>query len=408
MAKTFIYKARDKSGNLVRGALEAESKNDLVDKLQKKDYFVISLKAKGRFPISLENQFERFTPVSSTEKLTFYIQFANLINSGLPILTALKVLADQISNVRLKAVLDNVCRQIESGANLSDCLENQGGFFPPLLVHMVRAGEASGSLANVLTRFSQFAEEDFDLRQKVSSALFYPAILTFASAALIVFITSFVVPNFVLIFKKANVILPLPTRILNTLGVALRDNGILFLITIFILSFVLKYLINSNKGRFIFDRFKLSIPLVGLIVLRLCISRFSRTLATMDSSGVPILKSLEVSKEVMGNKAIAKKVEASCRMVEEGSTLAEALRQTKQFPEDALQMVSAGEQSGNLSGMLLKLSDYYDKLIDYQLKRLVSIIEPLFLVVIGAIVAFIMVSMLLPVFDMVKVIRSMR
>ncbi len=408
MAKTFIYKARDKSGNLVRGALEAESKSDLVDKLQKKDYFVISLKVKGRFPISLENQFERFTPVSSTEKLTFYIQFANLINSGLPILTALKVLADQISNIRLKAVLDDVCRQIESGANLSDCLENQGGFFPALLVHMVRAGEASGSLANVLTRFSQFAEEDFDLRQKVSSALFYPAILTFASAALIVFITSFVVPNFVLIFKKANVILPLPTRILNSLGVTLRDNGILFLITIFILGFVLKYLINSNKGRFIFDRFKLSIPLVGLIVLRLSISRFSRTLATMDSSGVPILKSLEVSKEVMGNKAIAKKVEASCKMVEEGSTLAEALRQTHQFPEDTLQMVSAGEQSGNLSGMLLKLSDYYDKLIDYQLKRLVSIIEPLFLVIIGAIVAFIMVSMLLPVFDMVKVIRSMR
>lgn len=408
MTKTFIYKARDKSGSLVRGSLEAESKSDLVDKLQKKDYFVISLRAKGQFPISLESQLERFTPVSSTDKLTFYIQFANLINSGLPILTALKVLAGQISNVKLKAVLDNVCRQIESGASLSDCLENQNGFFPALLIHMVRAGETSGSLGNVLTRFAQFAEEDFDLRQKVSSALFYPAILTFASAALIIFITSFVVPNFVLIFEKANVILPLPTRILNSLGVTLRDNGILFLITIFILGFVLKYLINSKRGRFIFDKLKLNTPFVGLIVLRLSISRFSRTLATMDSSGVPILKSLEISKEVMGNKVIAKRVETSCRKVEEGSTLAEALRQTNQFPEDTLQMVSAGEQSGNLSGMLLKLSDYYDKLIDYQLKRLVSIIEPLFLVIIGCIVAFIMVSMLLPVFDMVKVMRAMR
>ena len=408
MAKIFIYKARDKSGNLVRGTLEAESKSDLVDKLQKKSYFVISLKVKGRFPISLESQLERFTPVSSTEKLTFYIQFANLINSGLPILTALKILSNQISNSRLKTVLDNVCREIESGASLSDCLENQGGFFPALLVHMVRAGETSGSLANVLTRFVQFAEEDFDLRQKVNSALFYPAILTFASAALIVFITSFVVPNFVKIFTKANVALPLPTRILNSIGVTLRDNGILFLITIFILSFVLKYLINSDKGRFYFDKFKLSLPLVGSIVLRLSISRFSRTLATMDSSGVPILKSLEISKEVMGNKVIAKKVEVSCKMVEEGSTLAEALRKTNQFPEDTLQMISAGEQSGNLSGMLLKLSDYYDKLIDYQLKRLVSIIEPLFLVIIGCIVAFIMTSMLLPVFDMVKVIRSLK
>ncbi len=408
MSPIFIYKARDKQGALVKGTLEAVSQDDFLDKLNKMGYLVISLKQKTTSTLKLGGILDKFTTISATEKLLFYIQFANLIQSSLPILTALKTLSAEVKNRRFKLVLEDVVHKIESGSSLSEALSNHPGIFSLLLVHMVKAGEASGALAVVLTRFSKFAEEDYDLRQRVKGALFYPVLLSIASAALIIFITSFVVPSFVAIFQKAKVKLPISTRILYWLGMALRSHWLLFLITIFIFIFVLKWIINTKKGRLIFDTLKLNLPLLGDVFRKLCISRFSRTLATLDASGVPILKSLEISKEVMGNKLIEKTLEAGSQLVEQGSTLAESLRTTNQFPEEALQMISAGEQGGNLAPMLSKLSDYYEKLIDYRLKRLVSIIEPAFLVIVGGIVAFIMASMLMPIFDMVKVIRAMR
>jgi type IV pilus assembly protein PilC len=408
MSQLFIYKARDAKGNLIKGVLEAVSEEALLDRLHKMGYLVINLKPQRVLEYPFKDFLNKCTIITATEKLIFYIQFANLIQSGLPILTALKTIASEMANVRFKLILESLIRQIESGTSLSEALANHSNVFPQLLIHMVKAGETSGALSNVLVRFAQFAEEDYDLRQKVRSALFYPILLSVASAALIVFITSFVVPSFVAIFQKANVVLPLSTRILYWFGMAIRNYWIIFLIAIFILFFVLKFIIHLPKGRLIFDGAKLKIGFVGDIFRRLSVSRFSRTLATMDASGVPILKSLEISKEVMGNAHIAKLIEASIKLVEQGSTLSEALKVTRQFPEEALQMIFAGEQSGNLSAMLFKLSDYYDRLIDYRLKRLISIIEPLFLVVVGGIVAFIMSSMLLPIFDMVKVIRSLR
>ncbi|MBU2541598.1 MAG: type II secretion system F family protein [Candidatus Omnitrophica bacterium] len=408
MSGVFVYKARDKKGNLIKGNFQAESQNEAIDKLHKMDYLVIDLRAKGVAGININDWFNRFSSISQTEKLIFYIQFANLIHSGLPILGTLTTLAGQITNKRFKAVLENIARQIESGSSLSKALDNQGRVFPKLLVHMVKAGETSGKLSDVLARFSQFAESDFELRSKVKSALFYPALLTVASAALIIFITSFVVPNFITIFQKANINLPLSTRILNNVGISIRSHWLLFLIAIFILIFVLKWIINTKKGRIYFDGLKLKLPLLGSIFRRLSISRFSRTLATMEASGVPILKSLEVSKEVMGNVVISRTIEASMRLVEEGAMLSESLKMSGHFPADVLQMISAGEQSGNIAEMCFKLSDYYERLIDYHLRRLISFIEPLFLLIIGGIVAFIMASMLMPVFDMVKVIRALK
>ncbi|MEW6008534.1 MAG: type II secretion system F family protein [Candidatus Omnitrophota bacterium] len=408
MSPIFAYKARDKQGALVKGILEAGSQDELIDKLHKMGYLVISLGQKSSPAFKLDFLLDKFTTISITEKLLFYIQFANLIQSSLPILTALKTLSSEIKNRRFKLVLEDVVKKIESGLSLSEALANHSEVFSGLLVHMVKAGEASGALAQVLTRFSKFAEEDYDLRQRVKAALFYPVLLSLASAALIIFITSFVVPSFVAIFQKAKVKLPISTRFLYWLGMALRSNWFLFLISIFLFIFVLKWIINTKKGRLIFDSFKLNLPLLGDVFRKLSISRFSRTLATLDASGVPILKSLEISKEVMGNKLIEKTIEAGSQLVEQGSTLYEALRTTNQFPEEALQMISAGEQGGNLAPMLSKLSDYYEKLIDYRLKRLVSIIEPAFLVIVGGVVAFIMASMLMPIFDMVKVIRAMK
>lgn len=408
MSQFFVYKARDKQGVLVKGSLEAASQDELIDKLHKMGYLVVSLRQKTSSTFKLGVFLDAFTTISATEKLLFYIQFANLIQSSLPILTALKTLSAEVRNRRFKLLLEDVVKKIESGSSLSEALGNHPDIFSGLLVHMVKAGEASGALAQVLTRFSKFAEEDYDLRQRVKGALFYPVLLSLASAALIIFITSFVVPSFVAIFQKANVKLPISTRFLYWLGMALRSNWFLFLIAIFIFIFVLKWIINTKKGRLFFDTFKLNLPLLGEIFRHLSISRFSRTLATLDASGVPILKSLEISKEVMGNKLIEKTIEAASQLVEQGGTLADSLRTTNQFPEEALQMISAGEQSGNLTSMLSKLSDYYEKLIDYRLKRLVSIIEPAFLVIVGGVVAFIMASMLMPIFDMVKVIRAMK
>lgn len=401
---TYVYKTRDGTGKKVSGTMDAASKTELARKLQKMGYMVTRM-SEVRPGIKLEGVGEKFKRVSVEDKIMFNIQLANMINSGLGLLNCLNTLRNQIENKKLKEVVGDVYRNVEGGSAFSEALEKHPRIFSKLFVSMVKAGEASGNLDTVLNRLAVFTEHQADLREKIRGALFYPIILLVAATAIVAFIITFVMPNFVRIFNEAGVTLPAPTVMLYGLGLAVKRYWWLIILGVILVSFGIRTYMSTERGRLQFDQLKLKLPVIGPLARKLYISRFARTLATMVASGVPILQSLDIVKEVIGNEVIARVVKSARDGVEEGEKIAGALKVSKEFPPDTVQMIAVGEETGNLDGMLNKISDFYDMAVGYSIRKLTALIEPLFLVIIGGVVAFIMASMLLPMFDMVKTLR---
>ncbi len=400
----YLYKARDASGKLVRGTLEARGKEELVERLRKLGY--LTTQVSETLPgISIESFFDRFRRVRLEDMTLFNIQLSNMINAGIGVLTNLTALSKQIENKRLQEAVANVARGVESGEGFSEALAKYPHVFAPIFVSMVKAGEASGKLDTILTRYSVFSEQQHELNQKVRSALFYPAILFFAGVAVILFIVSTIIPQFVEIFSKSGVRLPLLTMTLYHVGMGLRYYWIWILLLIAGTFIGGKFYVDTEKGRLWLDELKLRLPVIGRLYRKAALSRFARTLGTLVASGVPILESLDIVEEVVGNQVLARVVENLRHSVEKGEHIAESLKISEEFPPDIVQMIRVGEETGNLDGMLNKIADFYDLSLGYSIKRLTSLIEPVFLVIMGSIVAFIMASMLLPIFDMIHIIK---
>lgn len=401
---TYIYKARDATGKPVRGTMEAATKEELIDKLHKMGYMTTQV-TEALPGIKIESLFEKIRPISAQDMIMFYLQLSNLINAGIPILTSLGTLQRQIENKRLKEAVGSVSRSVEGGDSLSQALARHARIFPKLFVNMVKAGEASGKLDTVSARYAEYFEHQEDLRQKIKGALFYPAILLIAGLAAMLFIVTFVIPQFAEIFTKAGITLPLPTLILFKIGTGVKRFWYLGVVLIVAAWLGIKYYIKTEKGRLNFDRFKLKMPILGPLYRKAAISGFARTLATLIASGVPILESLDITKEVVGNEVLGRVIANVHSSVERGEKIAEPLKISEEFPADTVQMISVGEEIGNLDGMLNKIADFYNISIGYTIKKLTTIMEPLFLVIMGSMVGFIMASMLLPIFDMVKILR---
>lgn len=401
---TFNYRARDNTGKLVRGAIEAATKEEVAEKLLRMGYAPVTI-SKVIAGLKLEQLGRGFSRISNEDIIMFNLQLANMLNSGLSIMTCLDTLERQTGNKRFKETIGSVSRAVEGGMSFSQALAEHPRVFSPLFVSMVRAGETSGKLDMVLNRHAQFVEAQADLQQKIRGALFYPAILIVAASFIIVFMVTSVVPKFVEIFSQAGLKLPVPTIILYTSGIFIRRFWYLIILAGILIVFALKRYIRTKRGKFRFDRISLRLPVVGLLVRRTCVSRFARTLSTLITSGVPILKSLDIVREVVNNEVLGGVIKQMRDGAEKGERLAQSLKVSEEFPQDTVQMISVGEESGNLEGMLDKISDFYDRAIGYSIKRLATVIEPVFLVVMGAVVAFIMASMLLPMFDMVKTIH---
>jgi type IV pilus assembly protein PilC len=270
---------------------------------------------------------------------------------------------------------------------------------------MVRAGEVSGKLATVLSRFAEFIEHQAELRQKIKGALFYPTVLLGAGIAVTLYIVTFVIPQFAEIFLKAGVRLPLLTLVLYRIGIAIKHYWYVLVILLILAWIGFTFYAKTEKGGFLLDRLKLKLPIFGPLYRRAIISRFSRTLGTLLESGIPILEALDISQEVIENKVMARVIENAYHVVEKGQSLSEPLRASIDFPADAVQMIVAGEETGNVDVMLHKISDLYDMYLNYSLRRVTTILEPILLAIMGCVVGFIMASMLLPIFDMVKILR---
>ncbi len=400
----YAYKARDATGKPVKGTMDAANKEELIDKLHKMGYMTTQV-TEAIPGIKIETIFDKLRGVSTEDMIMFNVQFSNLISAGIPILSSLDTLAKQIENKRLKETVGDVARNIEAGDSFSGALAKYPRIFSKLFINMVRAGEASGKLDTVLKRFAEFIEHQADLRQKIRGALFYPIILIFAGVAVTLFIVTFIIPQFAEIFLKAGIRLPLVTLILYKIGITIKHFWFSIILLVMVIVLGVRYYAQTERARFLIDRVKLRLPILGPLYRKAAISRFARTLATLVASGVPILQSLDIVKEVIENEVLGRVVENVRTSVERGQSLSEPLKISEEFPPDTVQMISVGEETGDLGGMLNKISDFYDMSLGYTIKKLTTVIEPLLLVVMGCMVGFIMASMLLPMFDMIKILR---
>ncbi len=401
----YYYKARDEAGKLIEGKIDSSSEEDVMSHLRKM----------GCMPVSVEESEEaksepslsvRFKKIKTREMILFNLQLASMIDAGIPLLNCLKTISKQIENRSFGEVVGKVGHAVASGSSLSEAFSMYPKIFSSFYVNLIRAGEAGGTLNKVLNRLAVYLEEQEDLRQQINAALFYPLILVIAGVLVIGLILMFVMPKFVEIFLKANVAMPLPTQILYQSGVFIKDYWYLLLLGFFSFIWGVRAYFKTTVGKLQLDQVKLKLPLIGKLNRKVIVSRFSRTLATLVESGVSMLQSLDIMRDVIGNEIISKVIFTARKSVERGERLEQSLKISGEFPLDAVQMIAVGEETGKLASMLNKIADYYDVTIKYSIKKLTTLIEPVFISIMGVVVGFIMAAMLLPLFDMVKTIRG--
>lgn len=403
---TFIYKARDASGKLISGKLEAINSSTVADKLREMSYFVVSIEEERVKAKSLDGDIlDVFKRVRSRDLVIFNNQLATMIGSGLTLVTSLNILCQQVENKKLQEVLVKVRDDVEAGMSFSSALEKHPKVFSVLFVNMINAGETGGALEEILRRLAIFAEQSEEIRSNVKTALTYPVLIVVVTLGVVLFLVMGVFPKFETLFNSMDAALPLPTQILLKLSYWLRTKWHLVLGGIFALIVIFLRYRNTKVGRYNIELLMLKIPVFGTIIKKAGISRFARTLGTLINSGVPILQSLRIVETTVGNAAIAKIVSIVSENVNRGESMANPLRDNKIFPLMVGHMVSVGEESGTLDTILNKIADFYDSEVDSTVKRLSSIVEPIMLIFIGSIVAVIALSLFLPMFNMINIIK---
>jgi len=400
----YSYHARDESGKAVSGKLEAASPEALADRLSHLGYIVTAIK-ENPTPIVLDNLFASFQRVKVNDMVMYTTQLASMIGAGLTLPAGLKILAEQVENHKLKNATIAIFEDIKEGASFSAALNKFPDIFSELFINMVASGEVSGNLEDVLKQLAKFLENEADLKQKVTTALFYPVILVILGVVIIVFIVTAVLPAFVKIFLDAKVPLPLPTLIVYNINLFLRAFWHVFIGSLIAAFILLRWYNRTPAGRITIDTLKFRMPIWGPIVQQVTIARFARTLAALLSSGISMLQALETTEKTVGNSVISEVLHNVAQNVSKGESLAKTLHESKVFPPMAVQMIAVGEETGSLEHLLNKIADYYELSTDYTLKRVTALIEPLFLVIIGGMVAFIFASILLPIFRMVSTLR---
>ncbi len=412
----FNYVAIDKDGKETKGRLEVAGNQEAMDQIRQKGLYPISIteeKSKSDMPSSRGREGSAdvkparsgmtisFGRVSAKQVTIFTRQLATLIGSGLPLVRALYVLERQEKAGLLKATIRGLAEQVEGGSSFSEALSKFPRAFEPLYVNTVKAGEAGGVLEVVLTRLAEFAEKSQRLEGRIKSAMIYPALVLTMALSVLGFLITFIVPKFLQIFKEMNVELPVMTKVLLVVSDFAKSKWYigLALIGLGIMLFNILYRLPATK--LLIDKAKLEIPVMGQLVRKIAIARFSRTLGTLLSSGVPILQSLMVAKDTTGNEAMARSIVVVHDAVREGETVAKPLLKAGLFPAMAVNMISVGEETGALDQMLLKVADVYDEEVDVTVTGLMSILEPFLIIGLGLIVGFIVIAMFLPLFQLV-------
>jgi len=401
----FVYEARDATGQLRRDTIEAPNVRAATQKLQESRYTVINIKEKavagGQTDVMA--WYQKLRKVNEQALTVFSRQFATMINAGLAMVRCLDILSEQTEDKKLQQTLIQVRRDVEGGSTLSNALAKHPNIFSTLYTSMVKAGEMGGVLDEVLERLANFMEKDFSLKKKVKSALTYPMVILVMALGIVFFLVTYILPTFVSLFEGMNLTLPLPTKILIMITKGAKNPWIVFpFIGLMVLGgFALNRYIQTPFGRKQYDLLRLNIPVFGLLNKKVAISRFCRTLGTLLSSGVPIMQALEIVGKASGNEIIAITVGKVRESIREGESIASPLGASGMFPPMVTQMVAVGEETGNLDAMLSKISDFYDTEVEYMLASLTSMLEPIMIVGMGGIVGFIVISVFLPLYQLI-------
>jgi type IV pilus assembly protein PilC len=397
---TYLYKARALNGESTQGELNAPTEADVVGHLRKRRMVVVSVREK---PKEVSISFGK--RVKTKDLVHFTRQFATMINAGLPLVQSLDILASQQPKPKVSAKVRAVLAEVEAGSTLADAMRRHRDFFSEIYVNMVAAGEAGGILDTILLRLAEYLETADKLRRKVRGAMFYPlTVMGFAVIAIAVLLM-FVIPTFAEFFSSAGVALPLPTRIVMGLSNFLLGYWWAVIAFLVIGYYAFRAYHRSPQGKFATDRFLLRVPILGQVLRKAAIARFSRTLGTLVQSGVPILEGLEITARTAGNKVIENAVMESRASIAGGETIAEPLKKSDVFPPMVVQMINVGEQTGGLDDMLAKIADFYEEEVEAAVQALTSVIEPVMIVFLGAIVGGMVVAMYLPIFDIIQTVE---
>ncbi|MCE5230422.1 type II secretion system F family protein [bacterium] len=408
----YSYEALDKGGKQVKGIIDAANEDVIIEKLRDMGYYPLRVTpnkkkaGQGTDVLALPGLRLLFHRIKTKHICTFTRQLATLIDAGLPIMRSLTILREQVESAIFKDKIKKMAEDIESGSALSDAFAKHPRQFDKLYVNMVRAGEIGGVLEHVLNKVAEYLEKREGLKGKVKSAMMYPMVVSFMATAIVGFILVFIIPKFQDIFGQLGADLPLPTLILINASNMLIHKAYIPIAAVVAIWIILKQINKTRNGKYVLDRAQLKLPVFGQLFRKIAIARFASTLSTLINAGVPILQALDICRDSSGNEVITRAMEKVYQSVKDGETIHEPLSTEPVFPPLVVHMVAVGEETGAIDHMLTKVAEAYDREVDDTVNALTSLMEPVLIVFLGALVGGIVIALYLPIFNMPKVIAK--
>lgn len=395
----YFYKARQKDGKVISGSMEAGSRNEVVNALRRQNAFPVEVKH--------ESEKSRDIKISLGSKKTtvkdlsiMCRQFSTIIRAGISVIECIDILRRQTENKKLKEALESIYEDVQTGVTLSDSFKKFPKIFPELLNNMVAAGEITGQLDEIMTRMADLYEKEHKINVKLKGALVYPKILISVSTLVVGVLLVVVLPGFITMFEGFGVELPGPTLALLAIGDFIKGYWWLIAIVIGLGFMFMQRTLNTAEGKLKYDDIKLRLPVIGSVNKQVATTRFARSLATMLNSGITIIEAMEMVSQVIGNRSVSKYIDDSMEKIKRGEGISGPLDETKLFPPMLISMIQIGEETGSLNTLLDTTANFYDDEIDYAIESMISMINPMILLVMAVIVGFIVMAVALPMFDM--------
>ena len=395
----FVYSGRTRSGQTINGEMEAATREAVVARLRSQQIVATAVRPKPR-----EISFSFGGSVSEKEIVVFTRQFATMIDAGLPLVQCLEILGSQQDNKAFKKTLTEIRQSVEGGLTFAAALKQHPKVFSGLYANMVEAGEAGGILDTILNRLAQYMEKAMGLKKRVKSAMIYPSTIITVAVVVVIFLLIFVIPTFKAMFEGFGATLPLPTVIVLELSRIARQYFLVVLGVVVAAVVGLRYWYSTPAGKLTVDSLLLKAPVFGILIRKVAVAKFTRTLGTLISSGVAILDGLEITARTAGNKVVENAVMRTRASIAEGKTISDPLKASGVFPPMVVQMIAVGEQTGALDAMLGKIADFYDDEVDTAVTNLTSLLEPMLMVFLGVVIGGVVIAMYLPIFKLVTVV----
>jgi len=399
----YTFNGRTQAGRVISGEFKAKNMDRAIAELQKRGIEVVEIRPKKKPLLGRSISFLR--RVRMRDITVFARQFATMVAAGIPIVQCLEILAEQTENKHFKEIVVSLKKDVETGSTLAEAMDKKRNVFGDFMVSMVAVGEAGGILSETLARVANYLEKVSSLRRKIKTAMAYPSIIFIISILVTTMLLIFLIPTFMKMYESSNIQVPGPTRMVANFSLFLRHNFLWIAIGLFAFYFAIRKIKKTRKGKLIFDTLFLKVPLFGDLMRKASISRFARTLGILVRSGVPILDSLDITADTSGNAVIEKALRESRKSIGEGKSIAQPLKESGVFPPLVIHLVSVGEQTGKLSDMLDKVATFYEEEVDAKVDALSSILEPIMLVFVGAIVGTILLAMYLPIFNIASTVK---